>query len=186
MLNFSAMATAGLIGLSMPAYAQQAPQPKGQGQQAPAAAAAPKSMKDALVGTWRLLISDFVEKDGSQTPQFGPNPEGNLIFTANGHFSLQIMRYNRPKFAANDRTKGTADENKAAVAGTFTEFGTWTVDEGSKTLTLRVESSSYPNDDGGTQKRTITALNPNDVLTYVNSPQAAGARPVTRAWKWVP
>ena len=195
MFNISALAAAGLIGLSAAAYAQQGQQGQGQGQRPPgqqgqqaqpAAPAAPKTMKEALVGSWRLLISDFVNKDGTQEPQFGPNPEGSLIFTANGHFSLQIMRSNRPKFAANDRTKGTADENKAAVAGTFTEFGTWTVDEGSKTLTLRVEGSSYPNDDGNTQRRTITALNPNDVLTYVNNPQAAGARPVTRAWKWVP
>jgi hypothetical protein len=184
MLRISALALAGLIGLSMLAYAQQAPQPKGQGQQAQPAQ--PKTLKEALVGTWRLLIVDAVNPDNTDTPLFGPNPSGSLIFTANGHFSLQTMRYGRPKFGANDRLKGTADENKAAIAGTFTEFGTWTVDEASKTLSFRIEASSYPNWDETTQKVAITALNPNDVLTWTVSSPATGALPITVAWKWVP
>jgi hypothetical protein len=194
MLNISALAAAGLIGLSAAAYGQNPPQGQGQGQgqgrpgqQAqPARPAPPKSMKDALVGSWRLLIDDVVNPDKTQTPQLGPNPEGSVIFTANGHYSLQIMRYNRPKLAANDRTKGTADENKAAISGIITHFGTWTVDEGSKTLTFRIEGSSFPNWDGTVQKRMITSLNPNDEVTWVNSTPSAGTLPVVLAWKWVP
>lgn len=92
-----------------PAEAQQKPPAKPE-------AAQPKSYKDMLVGTWRLLIADKVEPDNTQKPMFGPNPMGTLIFTANGHYSLQIMRYGRPKFAVNDGSKGTADENKAATS----------------------------------------------------------------------
>jgi hypothetical protein len=143
-------------------------------------------MKDALPGTWRLLIADTVNPENTQAPLFGPNPWGSLIITPNGRFSLQIIRYNRPKFVANDRLKGTADENKAAIQGMFTEFGTWTLDEPSKTLTFRVEASSYPNLDETTQKYTIAALNPNDVLTYTVPNPATGTLPLTVAWKRVP
>jgi Lipocalin-like domain len=148
--------------------------------------AQPKSYKDMLVGTWRLLIADEVEPDNTQKPLFGPNPMGTLIFTANGHYSLQIMRYNRPKFAANERTKGTADENKAAISQIVSHFGTYTVDEASKTLTFRVEGSAFPNWDEATRKRMITSLTANDELTYTVPPSDANARPVMVAWRWVP
>jgi hypothetical protein len=185
-----ALATAAVLGLSGLTWAQNAQQGEQgrssqQGQQAQPSAA-PKSMKEALAGTWRLLIADAVNPDNTQTPLFGPNPSGSLIITPNGHFSLQVVRYNRPKFAANDRLKGTPDENKAAIQGIFTAFGAWTLDEPSKTLALRIEASSYPNLDETTQKYTITALNPNDVLTYTVPNPATGSLPLTVAWKWVP
>jgi Lipocalin-like domain len=162
---------------------QKGGQEKGQGQPKQAQPAAPpKPWKEAIVGSWSLLISDVVNKDGTQTPQFGPNPMGLLMFDAGGHFSMQIMRASRPKFAAKNRLQGTADENKAAVAGTITQFGGYTLDEPSKTLTFRVEASSYPNDDGLVLKRTVTALNPDDVLTYN---QEAGGDVVMRAWKYM-
>ncbi|HLH98848.1 MAG TPA: lipocalin-like domain-containing protein [Xanthobacteraceae bacterium] len=181
-------ATVGALTSPAASLAQEAQKPP-----APAAAppkseapAAPKSIKDQLVGTWRLLIADAVNSDKSQTPQFGPNPEGTLIFTANGHYSLQIMRYNRPKFAANDRTKGTADENKAAISQMVSHFGTWTVDEGNKTITFRIEGSSYPNWEATTQTRMIQSINPNDALVYTVPNPDTGTLPIMVAWKWVP
>jgi Lipocalin-like domain len=190
-LKLGALAVAGFIGFTAPGYAQNTQQgpsgQQGQGrQQQTQQAQAPKSMKDALVGTWRLLIDDAVNPDNTQTPQFGPNPMGTLIFTANGHYSLQVMRDNRPKFSANDRMKGTADENKTAIQGITSHFGTYSVDEASKTLTFHIEGSAFPNWDGTTQKRTITSLTPNDELTYTLSMPSGGALPVTLAWKWVP
>ena len=63
------------------------------------AVAQPKPLKDQLVGTWALLLADDVKADGSQAGVFGPNPLGELIFTSDGHYSLQIARSNLPKFA---------------------------------------------------------------------------------------
>jgi hypothetical protein len=173
-----------IFGFSAAALAQNANQPPPPELARPAQAPPPKAMKDQLVGTWSLLISDVVNPDGTQTPQFGANPMGILILQANGRYSTQIMRASRPKFAANNRLKGTADENKAAVTGMFSHFGTWTVDEPSKTLTFRIEGSSYPNWDGTTQKREITSLTYGDSLTYTVAAPAAGTLPVTLAWKY--
>src|SRR6516162_5253494 len=92
------------------------------------ASAQQKSIKDQLVGTWTLLLDDNIKDDGSHVPAFGPNPEGTVIFTADGHYSLQISRYGRPAFASKDRMTGTADENKAVVQGIISHFGTYTVD----------------------------------------------------------
>jgi hypothetical protein len=106
-----------------------------------------KSIKDQLVGAWTLLLADYIPDDGTHVSAFGPNPDGSLIFTADGHYSLQIIRYGRPAFASTDRLKGTADENKAAVEGMISYFGTYGVDEAGKTIDLRIEASSLPNFD---------------------------------------
>ena len=174
-----------LPAASLAQEAQRPPAPAAA-QSKPAESAAPKALKDQLVGTWRLLIADAVNPDKSQTPQFGPNPEGTLIFTANGHYSLQIVRFNRPKFVANDRTKGTADENKAAISQMVSHFGTWTVDEANKFITFRVEGSSYPNWEGTAQTRMIQSINPNDALVYTVPNPDTGMLPAMVAWKWVP
>jgi hypothetical protein len=154
--------------------------PTEQKAPAPAPAAQPKSMKEAIVGTWSLLIDDAVKPDGTHVPNFGPNPMGIAMFGSDGHFSVTIARAGRPKFASNNRGTGTADENKAAVAGANAFFGTWAINDADKTLTLRVEGSTYPNLEGTTQKRTITSLTAGDELTWSN--------PATKgevAWKWV-
>jgi hypothetical protein len=43
-----------------------------------------KPSKDQLVRAWTLLLDDGVKPDRTQTPVFGPNPVGTLIFTSNG------------------------------------------------------------------------------------------------------
>ena len=86
-LGVLAIATALMLPLSSQAQqpAPAAPQPKGP-PPAAAPAAPPKPMKEAIVGSWSLLIDDAVKADGTHQPNFGPNPEGIAIFSADGHF----------------------------------------------------------------------------------------------------
>jgi hypothetical protein len=182
------VATAAALALMLPvsSHAQNAQQrPPAAANPAPTPAAQPKSMKDALVGTWSLLIVDDVAPDGTHVPAYGPNPLGTAIFSADGHYSLQIMRAARPKFASNNRLKGTPDENKAAVQGALGHFGTYSVNEADKTMTLRIEGSSFPNWDGTQQKRLITSLTAGDEVTWTNPTPSDGAARTELAWKWV-
>jgi glucose/arabinose dehydrogenase len=169
-----------LVMLPVSSHAQNAQQRPPAAEKPAAPAAPPKSMKEAIVGSWSLLIDDAVKPDGTHAPNFGPNPEGVAMFGADGHFAVAIMRAGRPKFASNSRATGTADENKAVVAGSNAFFGSYTLNEADKTLTLRVEGSTFPNLEGTTQKRTITSLTAGDELTWTN--------PATKgevAWKWL-
>jgi hypothetical protein len=180
-VSMFSIATLAALALMLPVSGHtQNAQPKAPEQKAPAPAAQPKSMKEAIVGTWSLLIDDAVKPDGTHTPNFGPNPIGVAMFTADGHFSVTITRAGRPKFASNNRTTGTADENKAAVTGSNAFFGSYALNEADKSLILRVAGSTFPNLDGTTQKRTITSLTAGDELTWTN-PATHGEV----AWKWV-
>jgi hypothetical protein len=150
------------------------------------AVAQQKPIKDQLVGAWTLLLDDGINPDGTHVPTFGPNPVGTLIFTPNGRYSLQIMRViNRGPFASNNRDAGTAEENKAVSQGTFSHFGTDTVDEGGKTLSFHVEGSSFPNWENTIQKRLVTAIT-DEVLTYTNPTSCTPGQGFTHtelAWK---
>jgi|RhiMetdeSRZDD1v2_1073273.scaffolds.fasta_scaffold435411_2 hypothetical protein len=114
--------------------------------------------KDQLVGTW-AYVSVVVERaDGTRSETFGPNPKGRLIFTADGRYSLVLLRPDLPKIASKDRLKGTTDENDAVAKGALAHFGTYSVNEAESSFTLHVEASSYANDNGTDQKRMVTSF----------------------------
>jgi hypothetical protein len=110
-----------------------------------------KSHKEQLVGSWTFVSGGARIADGSSV--WGTNPNGLLIFMDNGAYSSQILQTNRPKFAANSRTKGTPEENRAAVHGYIGSFGSYSVNEAEKTFTVKFEGSSYPNLEGTQQTR---------------------------------
>jgi hypothetical protein len=62
-----------------------------------------------------------------------------------------IFRTDIPKFASNNMNQVTAEEAKAAIQGMTANYGTWSIDEATKTLTTNIEGSSSPNLNGGTQ-----------------------------------
>ena len=54
------------------------------------------------------------------------------------------------------------------------QFGTWSIDEATKTLTTNVEAASLPNLNGGTQKRIISSISA-DELKYTNPASQIGS-----------
>lgn len=107
---------------------------------------------EPLLGTWTLTASDNVNPDGSRIHLYGDDPQGTLNFDATGHYSLQIMSKVRPKFAANDKSKGTPEEYRASVVGTQCHFGTYTVNPADHTIALHVEHATYANWEGADLK----------------------------------
>ena len=81
---------------------------------------------------------------------------------------------NRPKFKGKTRLDGTAEENKAIVAGTTASFGTWSVDEASKALIVRYAGNLFPNDEGNESRRPIAITG--DELKYANPNPGSGGR----------
>ena len=93
------------------------------GAQRPAAPA--PTIKDQLIGTWRLVARDVVRPDGSSTldPAYGPKyPIGYIMYDQTGHMAVQFMGLDRP----NDQSSRAYDAY----------FGTYTIDEKSKPMTV--------------------------------------------------
>jgi hypothetical protein len=114
------------------------------------------TLAQQIQGSW-ILVSIYNEQDGKKIEPFGPNPRGSLILTPDGRFSMIFMRASLPKFAANNRMKGTAEENQAVVQGSHAFYGTYAVaSEKEHTVNLRIEGSTFPNRDHEDQKRVMT------------------------------
>jgi len=123
-----------------------------------ASAQAAKTLRERLVGTWTFVIAEITSADGKKTLPFGDQPKGMLIFTSDGHFAQVHVAGDLPRIASNNRLAGTPEDNKAIVHGSLALFGTYTVDEDKKTLTFKIEGSTFPNLAGVAQTRTIDVL----------------------------
>lgn len=103
--------------------------------------------KNNLAGTWKL-VSAQLDPQGANTPLFGAAPAGLLVFTADLHFIELLHNPAVPRFAANDRERGTAAENQAALVGSLGLYGTYTVDEAGNFSSERVLGATFPNWNG--------------------------------------
>ena len=134
-----------------------------------------KTLKEQIVGSWTFVSNETLAPDGRRTPSFGPNPAGLMIFGSDGRYMLLVLRTDIPKFAANNRAAGTAEENKAVVQGSNAHFGRYAINEGDHTLILNIERSTYPNWNGIEQKRPIT-ITGDELKIVVPEPSAGGGR----------
>jgi hypothetical protein len=127
-----------------------------------------------LAGTWTLVRSTDVTPSG-QRDYYGPNPKGRLTFDRSGRYTLVVLRSDLPDYAPKDR--GSDDANRQIVAGSISNYGSYSVQ--GKTLLLTVTGSSYrrwetehgANGTKGPQPR-LFELN-GDRLTYVVNPSSS-------------
>jgi len=136
----------------------------------------------ALVGTWTLSAADVVHADGTRAHDYGRAPKGMLIIDAQGRYSLQIFKAERPRFASADKAAASPAEYYAAVMGSSTHFGTLSVDAGGQTLVFHIEGASFPNWEGQLQKRSFELQN--DELIYRVVPRPNGDVPIS-VWRRV-
>ena len=134
-----------------------------------------KTLKEQLVGTWTYVSVDTVSPDGSRVPIYGPNPQGVASFDGS-HYMLVTMRAGQPKFASDNRMKGTPDEYKSVVQGSIAHFGGYTVNEADKTITFHIVGSTFPNWNGVDQKRPFTITG--DVLKWTTPASSGGSAEV--------
>jgi Lipocalin-like domain len=140
------------------------------------------ALPSPLTGTWSLVAADILLGDGTRAHDYGEDPKGLLIIDTTGHYSLQIYNSERLRFAAGDRSKGTADEYRSAILGCSTHFGTIVVDAQKHTLTITAEGSSYPNQEGSAQMREYELKG--DELSYRIQPRPDGTIPIS-VWRRV-
>jgi len=163
----------------------------------------PAFSQSKLVGCWRLTAADKIQPGGKEVADYGTDPRGIAIFTADGHYVIEIFRSEHLKFALGDRTKGAPEEYKDAVLSASCHFGTYTVtytanepgfgpedykdadlsansyiiDEAKGIITFHTERASYPNWDETTRVANFTLEG--DKLTWQSPARPDGVIPVS-------
>jgi Lipocalin-like domain len=136
-----------------------------------------KTLKEQLLGTWTLVSFDSFDASGAKVPNMeGSDLKGLVIFTDNGRMSVQYIT-DYPKIASKDRMKTTPAEDKAVAHGVLSYFGTYTINEADKTISYRIERSSFPNQVTGTDAKRVVTLT-GDELKLDNPGRTAGGRTV--------
>jgi hypothetical protein len=83
------------------------------------------------------------------------------------------LRASLRKIAADNRMKGTAEENQAIVQGSLASYGSYTVvNEKEHAVKVRIEGSTFSNWDGQDQKQTWTVKG--DELTTTTPTASVG------------
>lgn len=109
---------------------------------------------DKFIGAWRLLSAEFRNEDGSPAPSpYGTEPQGILMYDAQGVMAAQLTQGKRTPFTVPDRLKGTPEELKAAFESYQAYWGRFSIDEREKVVTHTVTQALLPNWVGTQQKR---------------------------------
>ena len=87
------------------------------------------SDRERLIGAWHLVHIESPGPDGKSADI--PQPKGMLIYTRDGHMSVQLM-YPKP---------ATAQSNEYVQDGYEASFGSYDIEEATHTLTHHVQGS---------------------------------------------
>ena len=92
---------------------------------------------------------------------------GIKTFSPAGRFSLVIVQADLPRISSNDPMKPSAEEAEAIVRGSIAYYGTYGVDEASKTINMQLDGTTLTNQLGILQQRNIDLIR-GDELRYSN------------------
>ena len=131
------------------------------------------SQPGPLSGTWTLKAAQVILPDGRRVtdPAYGDSAKGILMIDADGRYSLQIFRPDRPKFVSGDKKHGTTDEYASALLGMSTHIGHVQVDSVHALLIFNIDYAAYPNWNHTIQTRKFR-LSGNEL--YYEVPPSAG------------
>jgi hypothetical protein len=112
-------------------------------------------LRQELLGAWRLVSFVTVDDSGSRDYPLGEDADGLILYTPQGWMSAQLMRRDRPSFAAGRLEAGSNVELVEASTGFVSYGGRFRVIDES-TLSHEVSISLFPNWLGGAQIRIVS------------------------------
>ena len=106
-----------------------------------------QSLREQLVGTWTLVSCDEIL--GNAKSPYCVNPSGILMLDAGGRYALLIAAHGRPAGVRSaSAAQAPAEVIRAVTQGLLANFGTWSVNEASKTITRHVDGALFPSVEG--------------------------------------
>ncbi|HTF53191.1 MAG TPA: lipocalin-like domain-containing protein [Pseudonocardia sp.] len=104
-----------------------------------------RSLRERLVGSWRLVSYEARQDDGRRVIYpLGKDARGYILYTPDGYMSAQIMQPDRPPYRAPDPSGGTLTESAQASRGYLAYSGPYHV-EGDSIVVHEPQVSLFPN-----------------------------------------
>jgi hypothetical protein len=130
-----------------------------------------------LLGTWQLVSIEDTMKDGTVKPpdQFGPHPQGFLLYESDGHMCATIANGDRPAWKD---SVNPSDAEKIVFYDTFIAYcGTFKLDAANSIVTHYPSIAWAPAYVGSTQPRPFK-LDGNKLIITVAAPGPGAAQRV--------
>ena len=141
----------------------------------------PTPLSSSLVGTWRLESRTDRTRSGERKiePSLGEDPIALLYYDRTGHFAAQFMKRERGADEVGAAPAGA--NNTRAIGGYDAYFGTYTVDDESRTVTQTLLGALARENVGHVVTRGMRV--DGDTLTIALD-TTSGGEPVTRTLIW--
>jgi hypothetical protein len=131
---------------------------------------APQTLRQRLVGTWRLVAARQRLTDGSvrPDPQPGARGSGYIMYDATGHMCVVLANPDRP--AWKEPKSPTDAEVRSAFEGLVAYCGAYETNEGKQYVIHRVEADREPAVIGTSRTRRATITGTRLVLRPLDLP----------------
>ena len=118
---------------------------------------AQQSLKDRIVGTWKLISWESVRPNGQVVNWMGPHPTGVIMYQPNGYMAVQIMADPRPTFAQNPALSPPPyDEFRTAFFDYYAYWGTYTINDAGNGVVHNVVASERAGEVGVNYQRSVS------------------------------
>ncbi len=111
------------------------------------------ALRASLLGAWELRSWESVGEDGSIDHPMGVDPQGIVVYTADGTMMTTIGRRDRAPIAGGDMLAGPDDQRAAAFSSFISYAARFRIDGGD--VLHEVRMSQFPNWVGTTQRRHV-------------------------------
>ena len=126
------------------------------------------TLKQQIIGTWTLVSVYDVGPDGKKsTDVWGEGVKGSVAYDGSGRFTYMIVSAARPK-----HTTITPLTARTPVGPMIGYFGTYSVNETDKSVTLSIERCTFPNWEGTDRKILLTVKGDRMSQTLAPTPGA--------------
>jgi len=141
------------------------------------------SLRESLVGSWKLVSFEAQRDDGSRVIYpLGEGAKGYILYTVDGYMSAQIMQLGRAQYQSADPRGGTDAESALAARGYLAYSGPYHVEDGS-VVVHEVEVSLFPNWVGGSLLRNA-AITGGHLELSSTEPSQFGEEKLTAVLVW--
>lgn len=142
-----------------------------------------ETLRQKLIGTWRLVSYEIRGSDGPVTHPMGREATGLIMYAPDGYVSANLMVPGRPAFSGASVASATPAELTAAAAGYFAYAGRFEVDQSAPLVLHHIDICLIPNMVGSTQRRHVILEGPRLTLRADPMPSGDGVATIFIIWE---